>query len=170
MPGEWSAVISHLGVFSFLITGSFVPCGLVWQDGDGCEAWVSSISSFPERCSQTQCQQSLSGRVLPVFVQSVANTLLQVVWRPGQSGSQREDEKDKREGRGSGEKDRLRVHTDWWMCVFSAIDLQTTHSNNRPGTPATSAVFISSFSLSSNCDLLLFGVQTLILNRDTLVL
>ncbi len=168
MPGEWSAVISHLGVFSFLITGSFVP----WFGLAG-RWWMWSVSQLNLQFSWTLQSDSVPAVSLRTSPASVCSKrwLLQVVWRPGQSGSHREDEKDKRERRGSGEKERLRVHTDWWMCVFSAIDLQTTHSNNRPGTPATSAGFISSsFSLSSNCDLLLFGVQTLILNRDTLFL
>ncbi len=48
MPGEWSAVISHLGVFSFLITGSFVP----WFGLAG-RWWMWSVSQLNLQFSWT---------------------------------------------------------------------------------------------------------------------
>lgn len=80
----------------FISNHGFICCSVVifgWKTVD-LKPWSVSqlniqssaefILIFPERWSETLCQQFLSGRVLPVFVQSIANTLLLVVRRPGQ--------------------------------------------------------------------------------------
>lgn len=184
MNGKWSDVIGHLCVFLFPITGSFVAQPL-YLAGRRCiwsrRAWVSSIynpplslfSFFLSAAVKLSANSFFQDECCQCLFKALRTHCCRSYGGLAKASSQREDEKDKRERRGNRErkKERLRVHGDWWMCVFSAIYLQTTDSNHRLGTPASSAVFICwSFSLSSTFDLSLFGVHTHILSRDVVIM